>query len=373
MKAVGNREGLLTAFQVASSVVPARSPKPILRNVKLEMLESGDAILMATDLELGIRYRVSGVTIEQPGEVILPTAEFTAILRELPDEQVVLEETGSGVRVAGAASKFELPAEDPLQFPEFPGFGEQPGQKIKAGVFATMIKRTVFAVAQENSRYALHSVLIEFDDQAMAKLVATDGKRLALMPGQATLAGEKPDGTYLLSPKTLSLLAKTLLDPEEELEITLRENEALLRTAKMTVYSRLVDGRFPRYQEVFPPQPKIKIPLEVGKFMAALRQARIVTSEESKGVDFHFTEGLLTLESQAAELGQSEVRLPVAYTGSPLKITFDPQLLIDALRVLEPEEELSLELIDTRKAAVLRTRDQYAYVVMPLTRERERA
>ena len=369
MKATCNREGLSTAFQVVAAVVPARSPKPILRNVKLEV--NGDAtVLSATDLELGIRYRVSGVTPGQEGRVILPAAHFMSILRESGDETIELEETESGIRIQGASSRFELPSEDPLQFPDVPDFGNVPARKIKSGAFATMVRRTVFAVASENSRYALHAVRLEFENDR-AIMVATDGKRLALMPGSATTESPIPEGHALIPPKAVALLQKVLSDPDEDVEIALDQNDVLFRTSKVIIYSRLVEGRFPRYQDVFPSEAKITIPLIVGEFLGAVRQARIVTSENSKGVDFRFESGQIVMESRSADVGQSEVRLPIGYEGETVEITIDPQLLIDALRVLEPTEEVRFDLIDGKTAAVLRTDDDFAYVVMPLTREQE--
>ena len=370
MKASCNREGLLTAFQVACSVVPARSPKPILRHVRFELLEDGVCELMATDLELGLRYRVSGVQGEQAGQAILPSSEVLAILRELPDEQIVIESTENGVRIAGAASKFELASEDPLQFPEVPSFGEAEGHKVKSSVLATLIRRTIFAAAQENSRYTLHSVLIEFG-QDQVTLVATDGKRLAHMPGPASIQGEIQEGIFLVPPKSLNLLQKILHDPEEEVEIGLRENEILFRTPKVTIYSRLAEGRFPRYQDVFPGEAQHRIPLLVSSFHAAIRQSRIVTDEDSKGVGFRFGSGSVILESHGTEHGDSVVQLPIGYDGEALDVTYDPGLLAEALRVLDPDEEISLDIVDTKKASVLRTSDGYAYIVMPLSRDRE--
>lgn len=368
MKAVASREGLLTAVQVAMSVAPLRSPKAILQNIKLDLTEN-QATLMATDLEQGIRYRVSGLTIEQAGVAILPAQSVAQILRELPDETITLESTAQGVRLSGASSRFDLLTGDPLDFPEIPDFGVDAPHKLKAGTLATMIRRTLFAIAPENSRYALHSVLMEVDDSGEARLVATDGKRLALMPGTVTSVGVRREGDSLLAPKSLALLQKVLLDPEEEVEVGLHLNEALFRTSKVTVYSRLVEGRFPRYQEVFPAEAKITIPIGVGPFFSALRQARIVTTDESRGVDFTFGEGELVLSTRGAESGQSEVRMPIAHQGATLQVTFDPVLLIDALKVLEPEEEVVLHFADARKAVVLRTEDRFAYIVMPLARE----
>ena len=88
MRAFCNRDGLLTAFAMVSGVVPARSPKPILQNVKLIADAEEGSVLMGTDLEVGIRHRVLGVQVEQPGAVILPTAQIGSILRTSGDEEL---------------------------------------------------------------------------------------------------------------------------------------------------------------------------------------------------------------------------------------------------------------------------------------------
>lgn len=368
MRATCHREGLLSAFQVAAGVVPQRSPRAILSSIKIEFSPPDSALLLATDLELGIRYQISGVSTGEPGHVVLPVGQTISILRELSDETVTLKDVSGGVVLQGGTSRFELSTEDPLQFPDVPGLGEEVGQKIKAGVLAQMIRRTAFACAAENSRYALHSVLLEFEE-GRARLVATDSKRLAVMPGAVEFAGPEPEGSWLLAPKSLQLLTRVLQDPEELVSIVLHENDALFQTPKMTIYTRLVEGRFPRYQDVIPPNPKIRIPLPIGPFHSVVRQSKIITNDESRGVDFLFGDGSLLLRSRAPQMGQSEVRMPVGYDGDPLELTYDPQLLIDALKVLDPDEEWVLELVDTRKASIFRTRDDYAYVVMPLIRD----
>ena len=94
MRALCNREGLLAAFGMVSGVVPARSPKPILQNVKLIADAEEGSVLMATDLEVGIRHRVLGVKVEQPGSVILPTAQVGSILRTSNDVELAIEADG---------------------------------------------------------------------------------------------------------------------------------------------------------------------------------------------------------------------------------------------------------------------------------------
>lgn len=368
MRLTANREGLLTAFQVAAGVVPQRSPRPILSSAKLEFNTATGAVLLATDLELGVRYAISGVVGSEPGAVVLPVSQVIAILREIPDETIEMSDTSGGVLLKGSSSRFELQVENPLEFPDVPGGDDELGHQIKAGHLTTMIRRTAFACAAENSRYALHSILAEFDE-AKLRFVATDSKRLAIMPGPMEAMHGPTEGQWLIHPKALQLLGRVLLDPSEIVTIILRENEAIFRTPKLTVYTRLVEGRYPRYQDVIPGTIHYRVPLHIGQFHAVVRQSRIVTNEESRGVVFRFEDGVLTLESRASQLGQSEVRLPIGYSGEKIEVTYDPNLLAEALRILEPEEEITLEMEDTRRASLLRTRDEYMYLVMPLVRD----
>jgi DNA polymerase-3 subunit beta len=145
----------------------------------------------------------------------------------------------------------------------------------------------------------------------------------------------------------------------------------LVRSENAVIYSRLVEGRFPRYQDVFPANVEVKIPLECGSLRSAVEQASIVTSNDSRGVDFRFDSGTLRLTSQSAEFGSSHIELPVAHEGKAVEITFDPRYLTDALKTLDDGTAITAELIDSKNAAVFKTDDQYTYVVMPLTREQD--
>src|SRR5450432_4078156 len=117
MKALCNREGLLTAFGMVSGVVPTRSPKPILQNIKLVADPDEGSTLMATDLEVGIRHRVLGMKVDQPGAIILPTARIGSILRTSSDPELAIEVENEKLVVRGLRAEFTLPCEDPTLYP----------------------------------------------------------------------------------------------------------------------------------------------------------------------------------------------------------------------------------------------------------------
>jgi DNA polymerase-3 subunit beta len=371
MKIICNREKLLHAFQTVAPIAPARSPKPILQNVKLEVGPSS-ATLMATDLEVGIRYEVTGIEVEAPGAAILPVGRFGSILRESTDATFRLESDHDGTTIRGERSQFKLPSENPQDFPPIAEFGEASFYELSARLFRELIRRTIFATDNESSRYALGGVKLEWKDNLLTA-VGTDGRRLAKMEGPAQAVGQPaPFGDVTVVPtRAMQLLERALAEDGSEVQLAVRQNDVLVKNPRAMIYSRLLEGRYPRWRDVFPQRPSsVKIDLTVGPVHSAVRQAAIVTSEESRGVDFTFGEGSLVLSGQTAEVGQSRVELPIAYDGSPIVITLDPRFVSDFLKVLDAEKTFRIDLQDSDAAAVCTTDDGYGYVIMPLARDR---
>ncbi|MCC6124734.1 MAG: DNA polymerase III subunit beta [Pirellulales bacterium] len=371
MKAVCEREKMLHAFQTAASVAPSRSPKPILQNIKLDV-SADSAMLMGTDLEIGIRMEVQGFAIEQPGSIVLPIARFGSILRESSDEKLAIETVGDKTRVRGERSEFQLPSENPDEFPSVAVFEESKYHEVPARFFRELIRRTVFATDNESSRYALGGVLIEFGEDKIVA-VATDGRRLAKQEGPAASVGghHLSEKMTIIPSRAMTLIERAIAGSEENIQLSARDNDLLLKIGKSTIYTRLVEGRFPKWRDVFPRREgATQVELTVGPFYAAVRQAAIVTSEEHRGVDFIFGAGKLVLSGHGAEMGESRVDLPIAYDGEEVAVMLDPRYLNDFLRVLEPESTITLALRDSDSAVVCTTGDGYANVIMPLARDR---
>lgn len=368
MQATFHREGLLAACQIAHGVVPARDVKPVLRHLKI-LVQEGRGTLLATDTEVGVRLEVRGVQTSRPGETLVPADRFLSILRELTDDEVTLEAEAEKTLLHGQSSEFEMLGSDPADFPDFPDFAEEKYHELAAGVLRELIRRTLFAVSTGAAHYgATTGVLWELKEDKV-RLVATDGHRLALAegPAQAHAGHNAQQGLPVVPVKALSLLERNLQEPEETVRVSFRPNEVLLKTERATIYSRLVEGRFPEYERVLPQKCPHKVALTAGPLYAAVRQAAIMADEESKKVVFTFTPGKLRLEARGAAAGRSKVELVVPYEGKKFEIAFNPKLLSDMLRVLEEDTELSLEMTGAEKPALFRTPDNnYLYVVMPM-------
>ncbi|MCA9134611.1 MAG: DNA polymerase III subunit beta [Planctomycetales bacterium] len=367
MKITCDREKLASAFQLAGSVALARSPKEVLQNIKIEANEER-VTLMATDMETGIRLDVEAVDVQTPGKALLHVGRVGMILRESSDDQLYFESDGSATKIKGLHSEFNLPSANPDEFPTVVGFEEEKYHELPARLFREMVRRTAFATDPDSSRFALGGVLLELNGEDVMA-VGTDGRRLARMSGTGKSIGEhQTTGNSTIVPtRSLTLMERSIGDKEEVVHIASRGNDVLLRTGRCTIYSRLVEGRYPNWRQVIPNRDdSVQIDMTVGPFFNVIRQAAIVADQETRGLDFEFANGTLLLTAKTADLGQSRVELPIDYDGEVIKLKLDYRFVSDFLKVLDPTAKFKLDIASSTQPALMTTDDGYAYVVMPM-------
>lgn len=367
MKIACDREKMASAFQLAGSVALSRSPKEVLQNVKIEAQEDR-VTLMATDMETGIRIDVEGVDVQTPGKALLHVGRVGLILRESSDDQLHIESDGSATTIKGLHSEFNLPSANPDEFPTVVGFDEEKYHELPARLFREMVRRTAFATDPDSSRFALGGVLLELNGEDVLA-VGTDGRRLARMVGTGKSVGghETTSNTTIIPTRSLSLMERSIGDKEEVVHIAARGNDVLLRTSRCTIYSRLVEGRYPNWRQVIPKRDNsVAIELAVGPFHNVIRQAAIVADQETRGLDLEFGHGTLLLSAKTADLGQSRVELPIDYDGESIKVKLDYRFISDFLKVLDPTTKFKMDVASSTAPALMTTEDGYAYVVMPM-------
>ena len=371
MKFTAPRDALLAAYSPAAAVAPSRSPKPILQSVRVDA-DGDSCVFSATNLELGLRARALGVEVLDPGSAVLP-ARFGAILRTAPAGCTIVMDAlpaaanGRTLHVRAGGSKFELASEDPDLFPAPPEPPAGGSLEVPASDLARMIRRTIFATDEDSIRYALGGTLVERDSEGRLALVGTDGRRLARQTGECRLFGDFPPPP-VFPVKAWKILLKHLEDGSN-VGLAFGDNLAHVDAGAVKLWTRLVEGRFPRYQDVFPGDPRGALTAEAGPLLAAFKQAEVCTSEESRGVDLALAPGAVSLAAQSADVGAAAVEVPAAYEGPGVTLSLDVRYVVDVLAALDPTLALRIGVIDHKSAAVMRTDDGYAYVIMPLTRD----
>ncbi|MBT8485011.1 MAG: DNA polymerase III subunit beta [Phycisphaerales bacterium] len=367
MKVICDRGALVDVVNNVTSVVASRTPSPVLQCVKLTAAD-GVLALAATDLEVALRACVEAVEVESDGEVLIPADKLAQIVRNSADTTLTIESDDHTVHIRGEDSHFTIFGYDPKEAPPGRPFdNSRLDCELDGSTFHRLISRTLFAAAAEHSRYAINGILFDREGRQI-RMVATDGRRLALARGRCEASDGK--ATCIIPAKALSLLNKLARDPDTKISIALEENQAVFRIGESehaaVLATNLVEGTFPPFEDVIPKDQDKKVTFDVEILRSAIRRAALLTNEESKGVRMSFTGEGLTLTSRAPEMGEAEIHVDLdAYEGDPVEIGFNPGFITDALKVIDAGEVL-IELKAANKPGVLKTGSEFTYVVMPV-------
>ncbi len=365
MKANFNRTALAEALGLLTSVVPSRTPKPILRCVKIVAGEK-DVRVYATDLEVGINCLISEVQVEEAGDVVVPADRLAAIVRESVDEVLALQAAEGICEIKGADSHFTIYGQEASQYPQVPGFEEDPDIQVNLENLQAGIEQCLFAAAKESTRYALNGVLWEIKGKKLT-LVATDGRRLARVKVNLIAAPEKEiEAKQIIVPaKTMSLLDKIGGTNKDVVAIKFIDNQILISCANVVISSTLVEGNFPKYEDIIPTDYDKKLSLSTEAVLSAVRRSSLLTSEESRGIKLSFDKNKLIFSCRAPETGDAQIEMPIEYKAEPIEIGFSPQFFIDALRVIKtPEFEMELGAHD--RPGLIKSGQNFIYVLMPI-------
>jgi DNA polymerase-3 subunit beta len=365
MKIQFNRSALTEALGLITSVVPHRTPKPVLKCVKIDAQEQ-EVHLSATDLEIGLDYTISEVKVDQIGQAVLDADRLASIVRESTDEVLTLEMKDSTCEIKGADSSFIIYSQDPEQFPAVPTFSGDADILVNLELLKAGTRRCLFATAKESSRYAINGVLWETKGKKLV-LVATDGRRLARTKVSLSKAGsEAAEAQSIIVPaKTMTLLERIGADEKDDVAIKLAGNHLLISCAHVVINSNLVEGSFPKYDDIIPKDFDKKIMLNCDAVASAVRRASLLASEESKGIKLSFSKNSLLFSGRAPEAGMAEIKMAIEYDAEPISIGFNPQFLIDVIKVI-PGSEFEMDLGQADRPGLIKSGSDLLYVLMPI-------
>lgn len=364
MKVICNRLALLESINSAAAATSPRSPKPVLAGIKM-VVTKDDLILTGTDLEIAIECRNGQVQVDAQGETVVNVEKLRDIVRESDDETLSLSLEGTELHIRGADSHFKLLTMDPKDFPPTPSLEKSTEIHLAAGTLKSLIKQTAFATAREGTRYAFNGILMK-PEKDRVSFVATDGRRLALAKGNlsAKIKSEKPI-TCIIPVRAMTMIEKILHNDEDEVTIGLGENQAVFKAGDSTLFTNLLEGQFPDYEEVIPKENDKVLSAGREALLSAIQRGALLTSEESKGVRMDFSgKNGLTITSRNPESGEAKVDFASKFTGASISIGFNPRFLGEGLKVAQTDE-VSFELSAPNRPGLLKSGEEWLYVLMP--------
>ena len=359
-----DRESLLKPLQLVIGVVERRQTLPILGNVLLKVANNQLSIT-ATDLEIEMVTHML-LPGSEKGETTLPARKFMDICKALPDGALLtINVDGERATIRSGKSRFTLSTLPATEFPNIDSFDTSLEFKIAQSKIKKLIDQTHFAMAQQDVRYYLNGLLLEFSDN-LIRAVATDGHRLALCDVEADI-GTTEMQQIIVPRKAVMELSRLLDNSNTPVTVQLGSNHIRLSTNEMSFITKLIDGRFPDYQRVVPQGGDKIVVADRNLLRQALGRASILSNEKYRSVRFTLSSGTIQVVANNPEQETAEEEIVVEYDGPGLEVGFNASYILDALGVISTDQVL-LELTDQNSCCLIRSPDSEAckYVVMPM-------
>lgn len=357
-----NKNQLFKTIQKVQNAISPKTTLPILSNI---LLETGKNLIKitATDLDIGISS-VMPIKPQREGAITLPAKKFLDIIKELPDSEDISFSTKKNNVTTIECGKiiFKIAGLPKDEFPEPPDFKNKDTIILSQNFLKNIISMTAFAVSRDEARYILNGVLFIIKNKRI-KLVATDGRRLAVV--EKELSQETGIEKKVIIPtKTIQELSK-LLQEKGEVKILFGENQILFDLGDTFVISRLIEGEFPRYEQVIPREIKEKVTIDREALLAAAKRASIFTNQDSMAIRFDIAKDKITVSKNTPYMGEVREELGVSYKGKNVSVGFNPDYIIEVLKNIGVKE-IALELTESDKPGVIRLGTEYVYVVLPM-------
>ncbi len=353
---------LVKGIHALQNTINTRSTLPILANTLIET-KNNQLQLSGTDLELGITTTIPA-QIHEPGATTIPIKRFGDLIKELPQHPVTLTVKKNHITIVECGnSHFKLMGLPPEEFPKLPTLTEQNPLQLPQQTLLTMLNLTAFAMSHDETRYILNGAFMTAK-KGHLRLVTTDGRRLAMMEHPIPNFSPSQEYQAIIPTKTIHELHR-LLGADEIVKISFGNNQVKFDLGPTTIISRTIEGEFPDYEQVIPPEAPTKAKLPREALLLAIRRASLWTTQESQSIKFDLAKDKLVVSKQTPELGEAREEVDAEYRGQELSVGFNPTYLMDVLKNL-PDEAIEVELPGPERPGVIRTKDHYVYIVLPM-------
>ena len=329
------RDEFQKALQRASGVASSKGPMPILSNVMIEA--SGDGVsVFATNLDIGLKGRYPA-KVASPGKTTVLAKTLHNIVRELPEGNVAVKVDDDGrCRVSCGKSKFNLATIDAADFPAFPPYDPASLAPLDAQMLAEMIRKTSFAISQDETRMTLNGALFEVSP-AKVRMVATDGHRLAYIERDGAFKVKDTEKS-IIAKKAIAELSKLLTEGgDDPLRFHRSDNHIIFERGPQALAVRLIEGAYPNYEQVIPKEFTGEASVPAADFTHGLRRVATLADEKSHMIRLTFNTGKVELLSEGGEIGEARDEIAVEYTGAEFVVGLNAHYLLDILSIIDNE------------------------------------
>jgi DNA polymerase-3 subunit beta len=340
-----------------------------LSNILIESLNGETLKFSATDLDFAVETTVPARVLIS-GRITLSAKKLAEIISKLPNGQEILFEIDEAVqtaRIQCGTSVFDMRTLPADEFPQIKQIDTQEFLEVDGKALVRAINQTAFAAASYDANNVLGGVYFQLSEQGL-EMAATDGSRLARriepVGGKASL-----NVSAIIPAKTLQEFLKLAGSDAQDspVKLAIQEGQISFRTVKYYVLSRLLDGQYPKYNQLIPAENKIVAFANKRDFIASLERTAVMANERTNIVKLMLDKGNLSLAAQTPDVGDSKDTMEILYDGEPLNIAFNYKYVIDALKVIE-SDDVRMETNGPLSPTIFKGKEENEYLclVMPV-------
>ena len=355
------RSKFIEGLKKVQNIVAGKGSLQIIQNAMLEA-KDGKLSLVTTDIDISIKSTVDCEVVEA-GATTLPVKLLSSTISSCAEGVVELEtDIQERARISAGSAAFKLSGMNVADFPALPASEDSFAYALPQATLREMLRKTSYAVSQDETRKTLKGVLMSFKDGKLT-MVATDGRRLALVEHEIEFpaAAEKD---IILPSKVVSELQRSL-SGDGEVKITIERTQVAFNLGETQIYSKLLDEIYPNYRQVIPQSCSQKISIDRKLLLDAIDRASVMMMEESSSTRLTFDSNQVLVSSVAADIGEAKDVVPIKYAGERIEIVFNPSYVKDPLKAID-DDEVTIELNNGSSPAVIRCSVPFLYVMMPL-------
>lgn len=361
-----DKDHLADALNTSLKAVSSRSTLPILQSFLLK--SDGNFVkCIGNDLEMGIETTFAAKN-EEEGMIAVNARMFFEIVKKMPDGELTISSEGNTVKIASEHSEFNINAEDSKEFIMLPVVEKKKPLVLSQGILKKKISQTIFSISLDDNRKVLQGELFDIVNNKI-HLVAIDGYRISIQ--SMDLKADYEDTSVIIPGKTLSEIQKILSSEEdEEISIYFTDKHILFEMNQTIMVSRIIEGSFPKYMQMFSEDFKTSIEIDRHKLLYGIERASLLARESKKApVKLELKENRMIITSNT-ELGTVYEEIETDHTGDSLVIAFNPRYLMEALKAIE-EEKVNLRFTISSNPCIIRPtmnseKQDYKYLILPI-------
>ena len=322
-------------------IVEKKSTIPVLSNILIESVGENTIRIVGTDLDVTIRCDAEA-DIKQSGSMCIQARKLFDIVRLLPDSDVhFIKDENEWVKMTCGKSNFRLAGVSKDNFPEVPSFKSAP-MSLSSEIFNHFIQNTAFAITNEQSRFTLSGAKFMIDG-GTARMITTDGHRLAFIEKKLTDEASEDAMDALIPKKALMELTKIARDANGDVSFGEDANHIYFEVDGRLLITRKLSGTFPNYEMVIPKDNDKTATFDAEQMKNAIRRVSLMADERTRSVRFNIKPNEIEIVAQSSEEGEAQEKVAADYAGEEVQIGFNSQYLQEFLNVVGAGESETAE------------------------------